>query len=62
MHQGVILTDSLFHSLNDWVERHYRDRMSQADLADPQLLFESRSALDDLTRLTGVGSIYPFQR
>jgi succinylarginine dihydrolase len=62
MHQGVILTDSLFHSLNDWVDRHYRDRMSQADLADPQLLFESRSALDDLTRLTGVGSIYPFQR
>jgi len=61
MHQGVILTDDLFSSLNDWVDAHYRDRMSQTDLADPRLLIESRTALDELTRLTGVGSIYPFQ-
>jgi succinylarginine dihydrolase len=61
MHQGVILTDDLFNSLNDWVDAHYRDRMSQTDLADPRLLIESRTALDELTRLTGVGSIYPFQ-
>lgn len=62
MHQGVVLTDSLFNSLNDWVDAHYRDRLSQADLADPHLLTESRTALDELTRLTGVGNIYPFQR
>lgn len=62
MHQGIILTDTLFNSLNDWVDAHYRDRLSQADLADPQLLIESRTALDELTRLTGVGAIYPFQR
>lgn len=61
MHQGVILTDDLFTRLNDWVDRHYRDSLSQADLADPQLLLESRQALDELTRLTGVGNIYPFQ-
>lgn len=61
MHQGVILTDQLFDSLNSWVDRHYRDRLSQADLADPNLLVESRTALDELTRLTGVGNIYPFQ-
>jgi succinylarginine dihydrolase len=62
MHQGIILTDALFNSLNDWVDAHYRDSLSQADLADPQLLIESRTALDELTRLTGVGAIYPFQR
>lgn len=61
MHQGVILTDDLFNRLNDWVDRHYRDSLTQADLADPQLLIESRQALDELTRLTGVGDIYPFQ-
>ena len=61
MHSGVIMTDALYGTLNDWVDRHYRDRLTQADLADPQLLIESRNALDELTRLTGVGSIYPFQ-
>lgn len=61
MHPGVVLTEALFTDLNKWVDRHYRDRLTQADLADPQLLLESRAALDELTQLTGVGSIYPFQ-
>jgi succinylarginine dihydrolase len=61
MHQGVILTDKLYNQLNTWVDTHYRDRLIQADLADPKLLIESRNALDELTRITGVGSIYPFQ-
>jgi succinylarginine dihydrolase len=62
MHQGVLLTDNLYENLNRWVEKHYRDRLVQADLSDPQLLMESRTALDELTQITGVGSIYPFQR
>ncbi|TCS41128.1 N-succinylarginine dihydrolase [Reinekea marinisedimentorum] len=61
MHQGVLLTDELYANLNQWVDKHYRDRLIQADLADPKLLTESRTALDELTQLTGVGSIYPFQ-
>jgi succinylarginine dihydrolase len=61
MHQGVIMTDELFTTLNTWVDKYYRDRLTQDDLADPQLLIESRNALDELTKLTGVGSIYPFQ-
>lgn len=61
MHQGVIMTDDLFTTLNTWVDKYYRDRLAQVDLADPQLLIESRDALDELTRITGVGSIYPFQ-
>jgi succinylarginine dihydrolase len=33
-----------------------------ADLADPALLDESRHALDELTQILGLGSLYDFQR
>lgn len=49
-------------ALEDWVRRHYRDRIVLADLADPTLLDETRTALDRLTQLLGLGSIYDFQR
>ncbi len=58
---GVLLTAAVHARLAAWVQRHYRDRLSPADLADEQLLEESRRALDELTRLLGLGSIYPFQ-
>ena len=59
---AVFLTDNLYDSLKAWIERHYRDRLLPADLADPKLLDESRGALDELTQLLNLGSIYPFQR
>ncbi len=59
---AVMMNDTLFATLNDWVDRHYRDRLTQADLADPQLLREGREALDRLTQLLNLGSVYPFQR
>lgn len=58
---GVLLTDDLHARLVAWVKRHYRDRLAQRDLADPALLRESRRALDELTQILGLGSIYPFQ-
>lgn len=58
---GVWLTEARYQQLLQWVDQHYRDRLSQADLADPQLLIESRTALDELTQLLGLGSIYEFQ-
>lgn len=61
VNQGVIMTNSLYEQLTGWVDRHYRDRLSEADLADPQLLVECRTALDELTRLLQLGSVYPFQ-
>ena len=56
--------DAALHArLTGWAERHYRDRLLPADLADPQLLQESREALDELTGILGLGSgFYPFQR
>jgi succinylarginine dihydrolase len=59
---AVFLTDALHASLKTWIERHYRDRLIPADLADPRLLEESRRALDELTVSLNLGSIYPFQR
>ncbi len=59
---GCLFTESLFQQLNTWVNRHYRDRLSFDDLPDPQLLIESRTALDELTQLLQLGSIYRFQQ
>jgi succinylarginine dihydrolase len=58
---AVFLTNELYESLRKWIEKHYRDRLVPADLADPKLLDESRRALDELTQLLNLGSVYPFQ-
>jgi succinylarginine dihydrolase len=57
----VLMSNKLFTTLNTWVEKHYRDRMSEADLADPKLIIECRAALDELTAILKLGSVYPFQ-
>ena len=59
---NVWLDDALHAALVAWVGRHYRDRIAPADLADPALLNESRRALDELSALLRLGSVYPFQR
>jgi len=54
---------ALHDQLIAWAGSHYRDRLSPADLADPQLLVESRAALDELTAILDLGTgFYPFQR
>ncbi len=58
---GVVMTQELFGTLNTWVDKHYRDRLAESDLADPQLLVECRTALDELTQILKLGSVYPFQ-
>ena len=58
----VFLDDRLFESLDTWIETHYRDRLTPEDLSDPKLLDESRTALDELTQILALGSIYRFQR
>lgn len=57
----IWLDEALHAALVAWVERHYRDRLLPADLADPALLDESRRALDELSQLLGLGAVYPFQ-
>jgi len=60
--QRALLNDALYQSLCDWVNKHYRDRITEADLADPTLLMENRFALDELTSMMHLGSIYSFQK
>jgi succinylarginine dihydrolase len=59
---GVWIDDNLFARLDAWIDKHYRDRLAPADLGDPTLLDESRGALDELTQILGLGSLYDFQR
>ncbi|PTB18519.1 N-succinylarginine dihydrolase [Trinickia symbiotica] len=59
---GVWIDDALFVRLDGWIGKHYRDRLAPEDLADPALIVESRTALDELTQILGVGSLYDFQR
>lgn len=56
------ITNEKADALEVWVKQHYRDRLVFADLADAALLNETRTALDRLTQLLGLGSIYDFQR
>ena len=58
---GVRFSPELDGKLVGWIERHYRDRLRPSDLADPQLMQEAQVALDELTQLLGLPSIYPFQ-
>jgi len=54
MHQGVLMTESLYATLAAWIEKHYRDRLAPADLADPKLAIEVRNALEDLSGILGL--------
>lgn len=58
----TLINDTQFERLNNWVDKHYRDVLLVDDLRDPQLLTESRTALDELTQLLKIGSVYPFQQ
>jgi succinylarginine dihydrolase len=58
MHQGVVMTEALYHTLVAWVEKHYRDRLEPSDLADPALAIEVHTALEDLSRILGLPGLY----
>jgi len=58
----VLLDDALYGDLTTWVKAHYRDRLSPEDLGDPALMRESFTALDELSQILKLGSVYSFQR
>jgi succinylarginine dihydrolase len=47
----VLLTPARLATLEAWVRRHYRDRLTVADLADPAVMAESRRAFEELAGL-----------
>ena len=58
----VFVDEALEKDLRGWVLTHYRDRLAVDDLRDPKLARESMTALDELTRILRLGSVYDFQR
>ncbi len=58
----LIMTENLYQQLDAWIEKHYRDRLSNDDFLDPNLVYEVNSALESLTKILHLGSIYPFQQ
>lgn len=59
---GVHLNACKLQRLETWVDRHYREKLNPEDLADPLLLDEAQTALDRLTQILALGSIYRFQQ
>lgn len=57
----VFLNEKRYFALRLLVERFYRDRITGEDLLDPLLIEESQTALDELTKILNLGSIYSFQ-
>ncbi|WP_394805392.1 N-succinylarginine dihydrolase [Kordiimonas aestuarii] len=59
---NAVLHEGLVSTLQAWVNNHYRDRVTPDDLGDPMLMEESFAALDELTQILKLGSIYDFQQ
>lgn len=57
------IDEKLHSTLSDWARRSYRETLAPQDLPDPDVMTESFTALDELTRILDLGSdFYPFQR
>ncbi|MFK7769667.1 MAG: N-succinylarginine dihydrolase [Mariniblastus sp.] len=53
IHQGVVLTDELYDKLVAWVNANYREQIVPDDLRDPKLVDETRTAMDQLSKILG---------
>lgn len=61
MHQKVLLNNTLYAELKSWIIKHYRETLSPKDLCNPLLYEEAKTALNELTKILDLGSIYNFQ-
>lgn len=59
---NFILDDNRISLLENWVHKHYRDRLHPDDLGDPEFTRAALTALDDLTQILNMGPFYSFQR
>ena len=57
-----ILDQTMFENLQAWVNRHYREQIAPEDLADPSLVQENFTALDELSQIFDLGAFYEFQQ
>lgn len=59
---SVLFDQQLEQKLTAIVTRRYRDRLQLSDIADPELVREAYTALDELTAALGLGAVFDFQR
>jgi len=60
---GMRFSPKTYENMKTWINAHYRDALAPDDLADPLLMLESFTALDELTKIMNLGTdFYPFQR
>ncbi len=59
---GVFLSEAQYERMTAWVRKHYRETLTPAEASSVELLREVRAALDELTQILGLGSLYRFQR
>ncbi len=58
---AVFMSDTLYTALVSWVNRYYPEKLTAKELADPKLFQNNQEALDSITKILGLGSIYSFQ-
>ena len=51
VHPGIRLDHARITQLEQWVDAHYRESLTPADLADPRLIAEAHAANEALTHL-----------
>lgn len=61
VNQSCLLNDINYVKIKHWIEKHYRDELSIQDFQDAKIIDEVNVALDELTKILNLGSIYPFQ-
>lgn len=59
---AFLIDDPRYNALCAWVDKHYREELTGDDLKDPALLDETYRALDEMTSMLDIGSVYDFQR
>jgi succinylarginine dihydrolase len=59
---SVLFDERCERELRAIIERRYREQLTLNDVADPLLVDEARTALDEVTQVLGLGSVYDFQR
>jgi succinylarginine dihydrolase len=58
IHPGVILTDDRYEALKQWIESHYRDRLTTDDLCDPEFVKELNAAYLALENIIEMPGLY----
>jgi succinylarginine dihydrolase len=59
---SVLFDERCERELECIVKGRYREQLTLSDIADPALVLEAHSALDEITQVLGLGSLYEFQR